>query len=303
MKVLITGGNGFIGAWIIRRLLKRGFDVRILSIDCNERILQELLGPDVKALDWHVGDVSRREDVDAAAQGCQSAIHLAGILTPDCRTSPVRGAEINLIGTLNMFEAGLCNGFKKLVYCSSAAVFGPDDGRIPRPVTHYGAFKLACEGSARAYWEDHNFPSIGFRPFIIYGPGRETGVSAGPSLACRAAVNGEAYTIPFTGPAGFIYVDDVAAAFEAALLHDSSGAQVFNLPGEVATVADILREIRRYLPGAELNAAGQPLPIASILAADDLYEVFANLKRTTLAEGIAATIRHYRAHEQQESRE
>ncbi|WP_163837351.1 NAD-dependent epimerase/dehydratase family protein, partial [Providencia stuartii] len=67
----------------------------------------------------------------------------------------------------------------------------------PRPTTHYGTFKLACEGSARAYLADRGLASIGFRPFIVYGPGRETGLTAGPSLACRAAARGESYRIPY----------------------------------------------------------------------------------------------------------
>lgn len=294
MKVLLTGGSGFVGAWVIRRLTQKGIEVRVIDINSNRRILREIIGSRADEIDWRVGDVSKMADMDGAAHGCQAAIHLAGVLTSACTDNPVRGAEINLIGTLNLFEAGMRNRFRKVIYCSTAGVFGPDDGHIPRPMTHYGAFKLATEGSARAYWQDHGFPSIGIRPFVIYGPGRETGSSAGPSLACRAAARGEPYTMPFTGSAGYIYADDVAAVFEAALLTDLSGARVFNLVGEIATVDDVLEEIRRQVPDAVLNSAGAPLPITSGIGSDDLYEVLADLPRTTLADGIAATIAHYR---------
>jgi nucleoside-diphosphate-sugar epimerase len=199
-----------------------------------------------------------------------------------------------LLGTLNVFEAAIQHGLQKVVYSSSAGVFGVDDGHAPRPMTHYGAFKLAAEGSARAYWEDHGFPSIGFRPYVVYGPGRESGSSAGPTLACRAAVRGVSYTVPFTGTAGFIYVEDVAAAFEAALFTTTPGAHVFNLAGEVATVEQVIEEIRRQVPDALLQAAGSPLPIAGEIAQDDVYEVLADLPRTSLTDGIAATIAHYR---------
>lgn len=295
MKVLVTGGSGFLGAWIVRRLVATGVSVRIFDMSLNRHLMQEIAGPLADALEWRVGDISNRHDVISAAEGCTAAIHLAGVLTPFCRDNPVRGAEINVIGTLNLFEAGLRCGFQKIVYTSSAGVFGPDDGRVPHPVTHYGAFKLAAEGSARAFWNDHGLSSVGFRPFFVYGPGRETGSTAAVSLACRAAACGEAYTIPYTGSGGYIYVDDVAAAVEAALLSNLPGAHVFNLSGEVASIADIVKEICRQVPGTVLDATGESLPFASEIAEDSLYEVFPSLPRTTLADGIAATIAHYRS--------
>src|SRR5258706_3102744 len=98
-----------------------------------------------------------------------------------------------------------------------ACEFDPIDGRTPFPLTHYGDFKLAGEGCARAFWEDDRMPSIGFRPLVVYGPGREVGLTAGPSLACRAAARGEPYVIPFTGETDLLYVDDMAACFEIAV--------------------------------------------------------------------------------------
>ena len=168
---------------------------------------------------------SDTDTVMSAAEGCDIVAHLAAILTPACRDNPIRGAEINLIGTLNMFLAARRHGMGRVVYMSSAGVFGPDNGHTPFPTTHYGAFKLACEGAARAYYADHGISSIGFRPFVVYGPGRESGGSAGPSLAARAAAWGEAYTIPFSGASGLVYVDDVAAAYEAAVLREIDDAR------------------------------------------------------------------------------
>ena len=294
MKVLVTGGSGFLGAWITRLLISKGYEVRVFDMNPNRQLLQDIVGPQSDELDWYLGDVSKMADVAAAARGCQAAVHLAGILTPDCRNNPVRAAEINLIGTLNLFEAGIRNGLQRVVYCSTAGVYGPHDGQTPRPTTHYGAFKLAAEGSARAYWEDHGFASVGFRPYVIYGPGRETGATAGPSLACRAAARGEAYTIPYVGTAGYVYVEEVAAAFEAAVSSQLPGAHVFNLAGETATVEEVIAEIHRQVPEAQLKAAGAPLPIAGVIAPDNFYDIFPAVQRTTLAHGIAATIAHYR---------
>lgn len=293
--VLVTGGSGFLGAWIIRRLLARGLQVRVFDLHDRRGTVASIVGEAAGTLDWRVGDIRSAGDVASALAGCDGVVHLAGVLTPDCSANPVRGAEINLIGTLNVFEAAHAQGLRQVVYASSAGVYGPDDARHPRPETHYGTFKLATEGSARACWHDRGLASTGFRPFVVYGPGRESGVSAGPSLACRAAARGEACTIGYTGASGLIYVDDVAQAFEAALLAPAHGAAVYNLVGQVHTIDAVMDEIRRQAPGAQLNAEGPPLTIAPGITEDGLDAWLPQRQVTPLAQGIAHTLAHYRA--------
>lgn len=293
-RVLVTGGSGFLGAWIIRRLARRGIAARVFDISDQRRIVAEVAGPALaQSLDWQLGDIRDGAAVGRAAEGCEGIVHLAGILTPACAADPVRGAEINLIGSLNVFEAARAQGLRQLVYASTAGVYGPEDARHPLPATHYGAFKLAVEGAARAYWREHGLASLGFRPFVVYGPGRESGASAGPSLACRAAARGEACTIGYTGAAGLVYVDDVAAAFEQALLQPLQGASVCNLVGERATVDEVIAEIRRQVPGARIDAAGPPLTIAPGLGEEGLDALLPGRQRTPLAQGLAATLAHY----------
>lgn len=293
MRVLVTGGNGFMGAWIIRRLLARGCHVRVFDRTEERRLVDAIAGPDsASGVSWHTGDIAQAADVLAAMDGCGGVIHLAGVLTAFCAAEPVRGAEINLIGTLNVFDAAIAHGLDRVIYTSSAGVFGPDDPVNPAPASHYGAFKLACEGSARAYWTGRGMPSVGFRPFIVYGPGRETGVSAGPTLACRAAARGEGYAIPFTGTVGMVYVEDVAAAYEAALFGPCAGARVLNLAGEPADMNTVIALIRDQVPGAALSCEGPPLPITAGVVSDPMDGLDA--PPTPLAEGLARTIAFYR---------
>ncbi|MFX1677097.1 NAD(P)-dependent oxidoreductase [Paraburkholderia sp. A2WS-5] len=295
MRVLITGGSGFLGAWIMKRLLARGMDCVAFDLRADARIVEALAPGRAASVQWRTGDIASADNTARALKGCDAVVHLAGILTHDCAANPVRGVQINLIGTLNVFEAARAAGMRRVLYASSAGVFGPDDGATPLPQTHYGAFKLACEGSARAYWHDHGIASIGFRPLVVYGAGRETGSSAGPSLACRAAARGERYTIPFSGQTGLVFADDVAAAYEAALLSEFDGAHAFTLAGEMTPVGTLIDKITAIAPGAQIDASGPPLPIATAFPHDPaLARLLPDLPQTPLDDGLRQTVAFYR---------
>ncbi|RXG99362.1 NAD-dependent epimerase/dehydratase family protein [Bradyrhizobium zhanjiangense] len=294
MRILITGGGGFIGAWLARRLAADGDRLRVFEPVGRSAQFDRIVGAAAAEVEWCVGDIVDASAVRAAAEGCEAIVHLAGVLTPACKADPVRGAMINLVGTLNVFDAAQAFGIRRIVFTSSAGVYGPHDETTPRPVTHYGAFKLACEGSARAYWEDHGIASIGFRPYIVYGFGRETGMTAGPSLACRAAARGESYVIPYVGTAGLVLVDDVVAAYAAALRREPDGALVFNLPGEVVSNDDVVAAVRAVVPEAKIGIDGPVLPFAEDIGEGDLRRVFSDLPATSLRDGIRRTIELYR---------
>ena len=276
-------------------MIRAGHTVRVLDVKPSPEIAIDIIGPPAAAIEWLVDDIRNAKAVNSAMNGCDAVAHLAAILTTDCQTDPVLGVEINLIGALRVFQAAKLHRLQRIVYARSAGVFGPNDGLTPRPITHYGTFKLAIEGCARTYWEYDKISSVGFRPFVVYGPGRETGLTAGPSLACRAAAHGIAYTIPFTGRSNLLFVDDLAAAFVAALTMPLSGAHVFNLIGETATTEQVVEEIHRNVPAAKISAAGPLLPTSAEIAPDALLSsVLGQLPRAALAKGIAATVDYYR---------
>lgn len=294
MNILITGGGGFLGAAIVSRLLDSGARVRVFSRSDKQDQLVRQIGSKANSIEWRYGDIAATQEVIAAAEGCDGIIHLAAVLTPDCIKDPLSGALINVVGTLNVFEAAKHHGIGKVIYCSSGGVFGPDDSRVPYPLTHYGAFKLANEGSARAYWLERGIASIGFRPFVVYGPGRETGLSAGPTLACKAAALGEPYTIQLTGTLGLVHVDDVAVSFAAASQATFQGAHVFNLPGEPVAITDIIDRIRHIVPDAQLHSAGDPLPMVSSTRNDYQNDLLEVPPPVTLDDGLRLTIDYYR---------
>jgi UDP-glucose 4-epimerase len=280
---LITGG-GFLGQRLAHALAAQGHTLRVLDVAPAPS------GALPPACAWHVGDVGDFDTVARALDGCDHVVHLAALLTPACAADPLRGARVNLLGTLHVFEAARRAGLNHVVYASSAGVYGPSDPVHPLPTTLYGTWKLAGEGIARSYFADHGVGSVGLRPFVVYGAGREVGGSAGPSLACRAAARGEAYTIPFTGRTGLVHVDDVVQAFTAALQPRQGGAHVFDMPGVTASMDELIAEIARQVPGARITASGPPLPVAADIVRSDMSAVLGPLPVSTLAEGVAMTL-------------
>lgn len=289
-NLLITGGTGFIGAWIIRHLRGTQTQIRVLDVSTRRDIVDLVLGADANRVEWLQGDISDGETVTRATQTCDAVIHLAGLQVPACQKDPILGAKVNVIGTLNVFEAAKRHGVKNVVYMSTAAVFGPQDGTIPNPITHYGSFKLATEGCARSYWLNDGIGSVGFRPYVVYGPGRDVGLTAGVSLACRAAAYGESYVIPFTGGADFLYVEDLAQAIIIAAKMPADGAHIVALPGEVGDTDRIIAEIVKNVPKAKITANGVRNPTAQKLTGNDMRKIAPNVPNTSLAEGIRMTI-------------
>jgi nucleoside-diphosphate-sugar epimerase len=299
MRVLITGGRGFIGAWTARALLDRGHSVRIFDIHDERATFDALVGSDRLAA-GHVehtrGDITEPRDVDTAADACDAIVHLAAVLIPTARKDPLLGARINVLGTLHVFEAAKRTGVRGIAYASSAAVFGPHDGIHPEPRTHYGAYKLCNEGCARAYWDDAGIPSIGLRPSTVYGPGREIGVTADPTLAMRAAAEGKPYTIRFTGATGMDFAQDVGTIFARAATETPDGAHAFSLQGQLATMDEVLAAIHAVVPDANVRAEGPELMFAAQLDEEPLYALLPNVKRTPLIDGTRETIEFYRSH-------
>jgi nucleoside-diphosphate-sugar epimerase len=294
MRVLMTGAGGFIGAWTIRRLVAAGIEVRAFDVQMDRRIPDEVDRRAAASVEWRQGDIAGLAALVSAAQGCDAIVHLAGLQTPACMADPVKGAMVNVIGTLNVFQAALEVGAGFVAFASSAAVFGPDNGHTPFPVTHYGAFKLANEGSARAFFRERGLSSVGFRPFTVYGPGRDTGLSAGFTIACKHAAEGRPYVIGLTGASDMLFVDDVAAAIEAAVLRRPEGASSYNLIGETASVEDVIRTIRDIVPDADIRAEGPAISTYFELSRDDLQTVLPGLPCTPLRHGLAVSIDHYR---------
>ncbi len=306
MTTLVTGALGCIGSWVVKSLLATGERPVVFDVSDDPWRLAMIAGPDVASRTTLVrGDIADRDAVINVVRDhrVDRLIHLAAWQIPLCRQDPSRGALVNVVGTTNVFEAARASEGRvsRVVYASSAAVFGPPalyppgpirDDAAPHPATHYGVYKVANEETARVYWEQHGIASMGFRPLSVYGPGRDFGLTADPAIAMKAAVLGRRFQIRWGGRSDLIYVEDVSEALLRASASRLDGARVYNLHGASSSVVDVITLIEEARPAAKglVTHVEQPIPFPDALDDARYQQDLGPRPPTTLADGVHRTL-------------
>jgi UDP-glucuronate 4-epimerase len=300
---LVTGALGCIGAWIARTLVREDVPVIALDLGDDDARLRLIMTPEERERVTLIrGDVTDLGQLERALDehDVTHVVHLAALLIPLARADPPRGALVNVVGTTNVFEAVRRRGDRiaGLAYASSAAVYDAADAAKAlatedadgHPATLYGVHKLANERTAHVYWLDNGVASIGLRPYIVYGPGRDTGMTAGPTLAMAAAVRGEPYTIGWASRSTLTYASDAARAFIDAARSARDGARVFNIPGSNVHMQEVVSAIRDVVPDAAIDYDETTLPFPEEFATGGVQ-----LPLTELADGVRQTVQIFRA--------
>jgi nucleoside-diphosphate-sugar epimerase len=310
MRVLLTGGYGCIGSWIVRQLLARGDEAWIYDLKEDPRRMRQIMNDEqVRRVTFVPGDVTDLAALKTAIErhGITHVVHLAGLQVPVCRANPILGAKVNVLGTLAVFEAvrESQGQVQRLVYASSAAVFGPPEsypaGRLGddvplKPTTQYGYFKCCNEGNARIYFQDHGLSSIGLRPWTVYGVGRDFGMTSEPTKAIKSLALGRPYHISFGGWQDLQFVEDVAGIFIRCLEAPYSGAKSYNLRGDVVDLPAFHRALCEVdARAAELITHGErQIAIAYDLDDAALQRDVGPLLRTPLVEGVRRTLAQFK---------
>jgi UDP-glucuronate 4-epimerase len=309
-RFLLTGALGCIGAWVAKNLVQAGTPPVILDIGGEPRRLRQLMSDaELAQITFVNGDVTDLATVESTLDTYHitNIIHLAALQVPFCRANPPLGAHVNVVGTVNMFEAAnrRKDRINKIVYASSVAVYDAADGdasgsvahgSVGHPTTLYGVYKQANEGTARVYWHDYQFPSIGLRPYIVYGTGRDQGMTSTPTKAMFAAAVGQSYHIPFGGRADYHYADDVAKTFIACARVPFAGAEIFNLRGSIATMPEVIAAIEAVAPdvAGKITYTDKGLPFPDEYEASPLQALLGTLPYTPLAQAVHDTVARYR---------
>lgn len=306
-RTLVTGALGCLGAWTIKALLDLGEEPVGYDLGDDDARLRLVIPEDERGRVTLVrGDIT-----DDVALGrtldeheITRVVHLAALQVPFCRADPVLGARVNVLGTVVVFEAVKARRERipGLAYASSTAVYNasdpspaPESGGTA-PSTLYGTYKLANEGTARVFWQDDGVASIGIRPYVVYGPGRDQGLTSGPSLAMAAAARGDGAEIGYGGTVQYDFAPDVGRAFALAARAAEDGAQVANFPGEPSAMEDVVAAIEAAAPevAGKITWRDERLPFPESLEGALLERLVGPLPHTPLSEGVRRTVERFR---------
>ncbi|MFB6121826.1 MAG: NAD-dependent epimerase/dehydratase family protein [Halobacteriaceae archaeon] len=269
--VLVTGGTGFLGSYVVEDLVDAGHDVVAYDLSTDDRILDKLGVADDVTI--RRGDVSEATDVIRAVKetGTTHIIHLAALLTNTARDNPRAALDVNVAGTNNVFEAArtLDDQVERVAWASSAAVYAPphnydaeyvDEDELVYPDTLYGATKEYNEHQARVYFEDHDVSHVGLRPTVAYGPYRETGGSAFLANIVEKPALEESFSVEYGDQViDWQHARDIAQAFRKAAFapEDDLSQRIYNVRGELATIREAADAVRDIVPDADLEVSDE----------------------------------------------
>ena len=257
MKALVTGGGGFIGSHLAARLLRDGYEVRVLdnfATGRRENLLE--IWDDIELVE---GDMQSYERVHNAVRGCQVVAHLAALPSvPRSVQDPLTSNATNVTGTLNVLLAARDADVGRLVYASSSSVYGANPDMPKReeqptlPISPYAVAKLAGEGYCRAFYDVFGLETVALRFFNVFGPGQDP-LSQYAAVIPRfitTMLDGKPPTIYGDGEQSrdFTYVDNVLDGVALTLSTPGNGGKVFNLAtGHGVTLNELFRRLAEII--------------------------------------------------------
>jgi UDP-glucose 4-epimerase len=259
MRVLVTGGAGFIGSYLVPRLLERGDEVVVFDVAPEPKAL----APVMDRIGYVRGDLGSAPDLYRAMMSCrpEGVFHLGAILAGPCEENPVRGFQVNFGSTQTLLDAAAALKTRKFFMVSSISVFGRDaaepvqDEASKNPETVYGQTKLASEHLLSWYARKHGVDTCALRFTWVFGPGRTTGITAlYSSLILDAVAKGDAVSVPNPEERGdWLYVKDAVKAILLVWDRTSPPQRVYNIAGGVYSIREVVAIAQRLRPGSRVN--------------------------------------------------
>ena len=309
MKFLVTGGAGFIGASVVRNLLKRGIPVVVGEYRPDEAVLATLKGAEIESMD--VADPHSVENAFMRKPGITHCIHLAYLMSAEVEADMPLGVKVNVLGMANMFEAAVRHKLARLVFTSSETVFGASQKVYgDRPVVEddycgpndhfftYGVMKGLDEFMARKYVARHGVSIACTRPAVVFGHGRKRGSVLWAEAFATQPAQGHVAKLPFSRHSRdtWIYKDDCAEQLVRLALKPQIAHFAYNNGGASVTAEALAAAVRRWLPEAEFvfDEAQPTTPLIDWQDGQRLEREIDFIPRSLL-EGVRAHINEARA--------
>ncbi len=251
--ILVTGGAGFVGAALVRRLAASGYRIRVLD-NFTTGDPAHLAGVDAELIE---GDIRDPRALGAAIAGAGAVVHLAAAGSVVMSVAdPAANFDVNVVGTFRVLDAARRAGAGRVVLASTGgALIGDaappvDERSLPKPISPYGASKLAGEGYAHAFAKAYGLRTISLRFANVYGPWSERKQGA-ITLFFRAIHRGEPIVIYGDGTStrDYLHVDDIASALQLALEKDVAGGTVLHIASGTETSVSELADLCRAVAG------------------------------------------------------
>lgn len=309
--ILVTGGYGCIGAETSKWLL-RNSDASVVVCSRSvgdqrtERVFYDVDRSRLTIVKLDIADQNALREI-LSQKRITHVVHLAALQTPDCNAHPHLGLQINLGGTLSLIEAMKASGLRieRFIFASSIAVYGPrasyPAGPVPmlaepNPVNLYGAWKLAGEHLSRLYHAETGVPTLSLRPGVLYGPGRDAGLTSSPTTAMKHVALGRAYEIPFRSRQDYLFAPDVGAAVGLAAVEPFAGYQAFTLPSWTLTTDQIVESMRRAATNLgladpfKITVGNDEVPFICDLEYEPFVKAFPQVSHTPLDAAVRRSL-------------
>ncbi len=305
MKFLVTGGAGFIGSNIARKLLKDGHSVRILdNFSSGSRSNLDEIIDEIELID---GDIRDYWTVVQAVSGIDYVLHQAALPSvPRSVANPLTSNEVNINGTLNLLEASRHAGVRKFVSASSSSVYGetPElpkrETMVPTPLSPYAITKLTTEYYLKVYWQLYKLSTVSLRYFNIFGPRQSPKSEYAPVIPkfITSLMNNTAPIVYGDGEQSrdFTYIDNCVQANILAAMNDEIVGDSFNVAcGGQFTLNHLLEQLRQII-GVKTQAKYEPPRAGDIkhsFAAIEKLKKFGYQPTVDFHEGLRQTVEYF----------
>ncbi len=297
MRVLITGGAGFIGSHLVEHFQGKA-EVRVLD-SLRSGYMKNIENFDV---DFQLGDICDRAAVDKAMEGVDYVFHLAAMISvPESMSKIAECIQINNLGMLNVLESAAAHGVKKLCFSTSAAIYGDNpvvpkiETMFPEPKSPYAITKLDGEYYCKMFTQEGKLQTACLRYFNVFGPRQDprSAYAAAVPIFIEKALNNEDLTIFGDGEQtrDFVFVKDVVAANAFFAMNDVTGVHNIAYGGKI-TINDLASEIIR-LTGSKSKIVHLPERAGDVkhsMAAVDKLKATGFVPNHSFAEALAYTI-------------